>query len=92
MAAEPHMPHCVVARTGTAEGLSDPLASLPQALAAPAEAASLAPDSTGTQATELAAEGPRLCFLVDEETSYICDPPRLPAGGERSAESKTSEH
>ena len=39
MAAVPQLPHCVVAAvTGTAEGLSDPLASRPQGMDSPAAA------------------------------------------------------
>ena len=93
MLATQRLPHCVVAASkGTAEGLLAPLASLPQVVVLPvaAEAQRLKPCSAvrpivGKTSLFRAASGraavrPQLCFLVVEETSYDCDPPRLPAG------------
>ena len=93
MAAVPHLPHSVVADIGTAEDLSGPLASRPQGMDSPAavevrEGAILGLPSATLEASSLCwpAATPPLCFLADEETSYECDPPRLPAGRARRGE------
>ena len=95
MVAVPHLPRCVVAvGTGTAEGLSDPLASRPQGMDSPAaaevrEGAILGLPSATPEAGSLCwpEAAPPLCFLAGEESSLnaiLLDSRR----GVRAAESK----